>query len=226
MSSTCGNGRIEGDEACDTGHLCETSPTYKAACEALGLRFVDNSRCNEDTCKYNDSLCGNGKIDKDKGEDCDSRTDPLCNPNTCKWYCGDGTLDVNKGEECDMGALNNDEGNTNCTTKCRIPSCGDGIVSTFAGEICDDGQNNSTYGKGKCMAGCMRWAPYCGDGIVQSDHGEACDLGTANNNGVYGGCNSDCSLAPHCGDGHVDTENGETCEGDSSECVNCRKQVN
>ena len=221
--NTCGNGRIEGSEACDTGYLCKQD-AYRAACAALGLSFVENTRCDETRCKYYDTLCGNGNVDA--GEDCDSSSDPLCNPNTCKWYCGDGIIQSNKGEECDAGSGNNDDGSTDCTTKCKLPTCGDGIVSLYAGEICDDGVNNGTYGEGKCMAGCVRTAPFCGDGKLQSEHGEKCDLGKSRNTGAYGGCNADCTMAPRCGDGHPDTEFGEECDDDAANCVNCKIQVN
>ncbi len=220
-SKTCGNGRIEEDEACDTGYLCENS-TYKAACDALGLESVPDNRCNKTECRYYDSKCGNDHVDD--GEECDS-DDPLCNRKTCKWYCGDGIVNADKGEECDRGSKNNNDGNSGCMNNCKRPFCGDGIVSSYAGEICDDGQNDSDYGKDKCMAGCVRLAPYCGDGKLQSDR-EDCDLGEAKNNGLYGGCKSDCTFAPRCGDGNIDAEYGETCDDNTPACVNCRKHTN
>ena len=224
--NTCGNGRIEGSEACDTGWLCKDS-AYSAACAALGLSYEANDRCDEKNCKYKDNLCGNGVVDA--GEDCDSSSNPLCNPKSCKWYCGDGIVQSEKGEECDLGSKNKDDGTTDCTTKCKSPYCGDGVVSPFLNEVCDDGVNNATYGEGKCMAGCVRTAPYCGDGILQADHGEQCDLGKAKNTGAYGGCKADCTRAAYCGDGQ--TTDGEACDPNDpatmSGCTNtCTIEVN
>ncbi|MBO4351345.1 MAG: DUF4215 domain-containing protein, partial [Proteobacteria bacterium] len=224
--SVCGNGRIEGNEACDTGWLCKDSK-YSAACADLKLAYEANERCDEQTCKYKDNLCGNGT--KDPGEDCDSSSDPKCNPNTCKWYCGDGIVQTEKGEECDLGSKNKDDGTADCTTKCKSPYCGDGVVSSLLGEECDDGVNNATYGEGKCMAGCARTAPYCGDKVIQADHGEECDLGKDKNTGTYGGCNPNCTRAAYCGDGHLDA--GEECDPKDSATMtgctdNCTKEIN
>ncbi len=222
-TSTCGNGRIEGNEACDTGYLCKDSK-FSEACTALGLSYAANDRCDETTCKYKDNQCGNGVVDP--GEDCDS-SDPLCNSKSCKWYCGDGIVQAEKGEECDEGSKSNETGET-CSTKCKAPYCGDGVVSPYHGEVCDDGKNNTTYGEG-CMPGCMRKAPFCGDGILQKEHNEECDLGKDKNNGSYGGCTEECRRASYCGDGKVDEANGEECDdkGESALCnANCVKKVN
>ncbi len=230
-SSLCGDGVVASNEECDiAGHTNDDVALMLGCVNCIQTSYCGNHILEYgEGCDSDDSLCTNCKLDTcgnghvDSVEDCDSSSDPLCNPNTCRWFCGDGIVQTDKGEECDKDSHNNDDGSSGCTTQCKSPYCGDGVVSTYQGEVCDDGMNNTTYGEG-CMPGCMRMAPFCGDGIIQKDKGEACDLGKAGNMGDYGGCTSDCKRAPYCGDGIVNGD--EQCDGESNCDVNCRLQIN
>ncbi len=62
--------------------------------------------------------------------------------------CGDGT--VAGVEECDEGSEN---GNSDCTEFCTVPTCGDGVLSP--GESCDDGKENGTE-SGDCAPDCSK----------------------------------------------------------------------
>ena len=209
--TTCGNGKIESGEQCDTGYKCKNS-TYKPYCDKLGTSYVADSECT-DKCKFKDgSVCGNGKIEgREQCDDGNTNDNDGCSSTCIKEYCGDGI--TNGKEECDDG---NTVDNDNCTSKCTLPACGDGLVSL--GELCDDGPNNGKYGY--CMVGCQSYAPYCGDGTVQSAEGEECDLGSANSDMAYNGCRKNCTLGAYCGDGIVQAghEDCDPCEGMGAGC--------
>lgn len=91
----CGNGRLEGGEACETNIGC--------------LRW--NEACNYETCKcYIPDRCGNGVLENDENCEVGIECDPSdlswgCNEK-CKCYqpdnCGNGRLD--EGEECEPGS--------------------------------------------------------------------------------------------------------------------------
>lgn len=106
----CGNGELEGFEACDDGNLTDGD-----GCEAdCTITIVD--------------LCGNGMLDE--GEECDDgvlNSDTLadaCRTNCLTAFCGDGVVD--SGEECD--------GSIGCTSACleataQAPMPGDLVIT-------------------------------------------------------------------------------------------------
>ena len=96
----CGNGKIEGEEQCDGTDDCDD--------------------CSDCECKF---FCGNGKIEKDRGETCDSLNNPNCDPITCT-FCGDGIINGQQPpEQCDQGEMNGTPipltELTECTDQCK-----------------------------------------------------------------------------------------------------------
>ena len=197
----CGNGILEEGEVCDSGYLCTgdyaSVCTYDSTLEAKG--------CERDCTN---PYCGNGVLNTDKGEECDSKLTyegQHC-LSTCKFsVCGDGFVDDTMGEECDLGTDNGP--NTSCMVTCKAPFCGDGIVTESFGEICDLGAgNNGKYGENGqpgCSLDCTYELPYCGDGTIQELNGEECDDGINNSDSAYGGCTTKCKKGWYCGDGDV-----------------------
>jgi hypothetical protein len=217
---TCGNGVIEGPEACEAGDLQgETcaSQGYLYGVLACGPTCAfDRSAC--------EGYCGNGTAEPD--EECDAAD---LHGETCatQGYVG-GTL--------------------TCTGWCMRSAagchqCGNGAVD--AGEECDGadtgGQTCATLSNGAmtgalaCTAGCRLdtstcAAPAsCGNGLRET--GEACDgndlMGqtcASLNPALYGGgllrCStaclydtSQCAPVEPCGNGIIEPAFGEQCEG-------------
>ncbi len=201
----CGDGVVEGAEACDDGNLDNTDACLNdcsaARCGDTWLQggveaCDDGNTADGDGCSASceeESACGDGVTDP--GEECDDGNgDPLdgCTNDCLARNCGDGLLD--SGEACDDGNLISGDG---CRDDCTVEICGD--MRFDPGEDCDDGNN---VGGDGCRADCT--VESCGDGIL--DPGEQCDDG----NFVLGdGCRPTC-LVEGCGDGFV--ESGESCD--------------
>ena len=170
----CGNGTVEGDEACDEAG--------------------DTSACDAD-CTEAD--CGDGYLNTSANEACDdgNTVTEICDYGVescevcnflCQYeagsvrYCGDGEVDYSYGEACD------EEGQTEtCDEDCTQVECGDGLVNETAGEACDAGAeltDTCDYGLTECdvcTSECSFVAgltTYCGDGTVDPNH-EFCEQG-------------------------------------------------
>ena len=193
ITTTCGNGVVNGNEECDDGNT------------------VDTDDCSN-ACESN---CGNGTLNGT--EECDdgaSNSDTA--PNACRTDCTDpscGDSVTDSGEQCDDGNANNSDGCPNsCVPVCQdgicssdvetifscgqdcTSVCGDGVIS--AGEVCDPGP--FAFGPPlvdqsdpACLPDCSRLTA-CGDGIVDAAFGEGCDDGPLNGSGP-GACLADCS---------------------------------
>lgn len=114
----CGDGVVEGDEACD-----------------------DDNHDSTDSCvSCVAAVCGDGFVQAGV-EECDDANDD--DTDACiacvSAVCGDGFQQVGV-EECDDG---NDSNEDNCVEGCVAAVCGDGYVNPEAEEECDDGNDNS-----------------------------------------------------------------------------------
>ncbi|HEX2689053.1 MAG TPA: DUF4215 domain-containing protein [Kofleriaceae bacterium] len=148
-SHTCGNGKVDPGEECDTD----------------GPSAVCDFDCTS-------PMCGDGVLNTAAGEVCDAKiSDPPCRGD-CKGplVCGDGIWDP-PYEACDDGNRIDGDG---CSISCQIENlCGNGRIDVGAQyEQCDDGNQVNDDG---CSNTCM--FPHCGDGLIQAGNGEACDDG-------------------------------------------------
>lgn len=167
----CGDGVVEGSEACDDGAL-----VGEGACVAdcSGVQ-----RCGDGVVAGLE-VCDDGAL---------NGTDGHCSP-ACDGLQTCGNEVVEGTEVCDDGPQ---EGEWTCSNDCTGPQvCQDGVKR--GSEQCDDG--NATPGDG-CRADCT--LELCGDGILDVAAGESCDEG--DDNGVPLHCTHDCDMAVECGDG-------------------------
>lgn len=187
IGDTCGADTCSGHGACDDSSgtpVCTCDDTHSGlACQACAAGFVADETL---TCVA--SVCGDGIIDPNQGEDCDDGNliTELCDYHPARVAC------------------------TTCTSACTtgpgvIRYCGDGVVQAAKGEACDDGNRNGRYGEGpndaECKADCSGVGPYCGDGIVDGVYGETCD------DGLGGDCPDTCIAEAGAPDAGV-----ESCE--------------
>lgn len=202
----CGNGAVEGSEACDDGNTISGD-----GCDA-SCNVEPGWTCDTMSPSVCLPICGDGVVIQslegcdDGGSEAGDGCDAQCQvesgwscvgaPSVCSATCGDGI--AAGAEMCD----GNDLGGYTCATfgftggapqcapgcdgfiltGCSGPGCGNGVVE--GSEACDDG--NTISGDG-CSALCE--AATCGDGVVEGD--EACDDG---NTTPGDGCDASCQL--------------------------------
>ena len=217
----CGNGEVEGDEACDDGNDVDTDEcTNTCEVAVCGDGYVqegveecdDGNDLNSDACSTEclNAFCGDGYI-QEGVEGCDDGNDDnedLCTNECISAACGDGL--VQEGEGCDDG---NDDDTDECTSLCQPATCGDGFIQADV-EECDDSGESET-----CNDDCTPAA--CGDAKVNMTAMEECDDGNDDDSDE---CTGLC-LLPVCGDGFV--QEGEECDdgnvdsgdGCSAECT-------
>jgi cysteine-rich repeat protein len=201
----CGNGNVEGTEACDDGN--------RTSCDG----------CSS-TCQL--ERCGDGRLGCDeahRGEACDDGNSASCDgcAGDCTRrddVCGDGTPEC--GEECDTaGTIDCDAGA--CSAQCIVEGCGNGRVECE--EQCDESEPTVTC-SGECV---LLTPPMCGDDVT--DAGEGCDDG---NTADCDACSRLCE-PEGCGNGVVECAEGcddfntTPCDGCSATCAAevCGNQV-
>ncbi|MBI5509046.1 MAG: fibro-slime domain-containing protein [Deltaproteobacteria bacterium] len=201
--SLCGNGVLDGTEACDDGGRCDDNSTRcRVTTAAIDCAATPLKSC---TTRSSDG-CGADCSTIDVGWECPvvgQACDPLCGnariDPTHTWCSGDTGMSCSQTSECQAA----------------------NPAWTCLAEQCDDGTslNNGAYGG--CTPSC-RLAPRCGDGSVDLPD-EECDLGAGNNTGAYSGCRPDCTYSLHCGDGALTSgetcEDGGLCNNDSTACA-------
>lgn len=169
----CGNGWIEGAEACDDGNVLEGDGCSRACV----VTAVTVPHCG-DTQVQAPEECDEGELN--------SNLEPgACRTNCRNAYCGDAVVDPS--EQCDDGNADDRDG---CTWKCMVSVCGNGTIE--APEECDVGEDNSNTEQNTCREVCRK--PWCGDAVT--DAGEECDDA---NGDETDGCLSSCRLV--CPDG-------------------------
>jgi cysteine-rich repeat protein len=178
MIAVCGNGRLEGTEACDDGNNLNNDGCSSACVVEMML-----PRCGNAVLEGAEA-CDDGNLFN--GDGCSAQ----CTVEIQMPRCGNGVLEGT--EECDDGNLfNNDGCSSQCIREIAMPRCGNGIRE--GAEACDDGNLNNGDG---CSAQCTVEAPQarCGNSILEG--AEACDDGNLNNGD---GCSAQCTVeAPTC----------------------------
>lgn len=158
--SSCGDGTLDFDEACDDGDANGDNARCKADCtlNVCGDGVVgpdegcDNGSDNADdaACKSDctPATCGDGI--QGPGEACDDGADngsgQACKANCSVAECGD--LRMDPGEDCDDGGES-----ATCDDDCTAATCGDGTPNSAAGEACDDGNGDDDD---DCLSNCAR----------------------------------------------------------------------
>ncbi|HLC76074.1 MAG TPA: hypothetical protein VJB82_03085, partial [Candidatus Peribacterales bacterium] len=200
--------------------------TLEATCDVANCNYLVPS-CSGNACTTvisgpcaGCSICGDGRFDPLKNEDCDDGNSD--NSDACTVFCrfaecGDNALQplgedsaVGGGddEDCDDGNTENDDG---CDALCQDEDlCAGGAPNGTqnADEECDDGNGSDTDA---CDSSCRKTV--CGDGITQNPNGigqgEECDDGNVFANDL---CSPTCLTvtADECGNGVLET--GEDCD--------------
>ncbi|HCU23697.1 MAG TPA: hypothetical protein DF383_01670, partial [Deltaproteobacteria bacterium] len=202
---TCGNGVLEGNEACEADTLACTPPGF---CD-LGPGSGNTCRCL--------NTCGNGICEYELTANSNPRETSESCPQDCPpLVCGNGTVD--SGEQCDGAA------------ECGFGLVGDCDVGPGSGNTCRCLPTCATPGHETCEAqfheteaNCADCASVCGNGLLGAN--EECE--TTFPCGVRGpfpafcdageGTGNTCRCIPTCG-----TPGHEACEAQAGEnSLNC-----
>ncbi len=193
LPAVCGNGVVEGTEACDDGNAIETD-----ACTSSCTVYVPPA-----------PVCGNNVIEM--GEACDdgNTVDTDACKNDCTLpvppSCGNSTVEA--GEECDP------PNSTTCNATCQTITCGDGVVE--GAEVCDDGNAVDTD---SCKNDCSGVG---GPPVDNGSDCQACLAAdpVAQSSGVADFNTSVCSVDPLCVASRlcIDTS-GCMADGDDTDC--------
>lgn len=142
--------------------------TYEAYEASDGILCGEGYRCitlDDDTTKCILDICGNGKTERDFGEECDpgegGDSAAECDRDCTRPACHDGIINLEANNlDCDD---ENDNNNDFCVGECQIATCGDGYTNDQddddqGGEECDDGNLIESDG---CTTNCR--IPRCTD---------------------------------------------------------------
>ncbi|MBR4530845.1 DUF1566 domain-containing protein [bacterium] len=146
--------------------------------------------CNSTCSGLRPERCGDGKVQKDRIEDC-------AGMDLCDEYITENCCEVvpEADENCDEGdGVNGTFGH--CDNNCKVVvtyRCGDGKVQKDRIEDCAGMDLCDEYITENCCEVVL---------FAEGDSPEACDEGALNNNPEH--CNSTCSgMTPYCGDGII-----------------------
>lgn len=229
LGGVCGNGLLEGDEACEIGQ------EQTLAC-ANGFRV---ERCSS-ACAWVEvqscpgpAQCGDGSVETLQGETCDDGAQ-----NGQYGRCRSGSLgcvkrcvNITKRLPNDFDAARDIRQTCSTNADCAglpFPSvctdlhafCGDGRRT--GSEACDDGAQNGQYGR--CAWDCRGPGPRCGDfevtGAEQCDGNQVASTGVCVGSGVsvpdaatISGTAAPCVRDADCGSGNVCALCGATADG-------------
>ncbi len=223
----CGDGDIDGNEACDDGNNasgdgCSATCTFEPGWTCGGEPTACTPICGDGLLRGGEQ-CDDGGTTNGNGCDATCHVEPgySCTgqPSVCSPGCGDGL--IRGSEACDDHNLVAGDG---CSPSCQLESgwscsgeptschtvCGDGL--SRGTEQCDDGGTASGNG---CSATCQLepgWSctgspsvcvSVCGDGVIRGS--EVCDDGAVQAND---GCSVTCQVEP-----------GWSCGGEPSSCT-------
>lgn len=210
----CGDGEIEGTEACDdknkaAGDGCDAFCTVETGFSCKGEPSACSSLCGDKLVALPVEGCDDGNTFEGDGcaAGCSIEHGYQCSgaPSICKTECGDGLSAAVEG--CDD---KNTAGGDGCDANCSVemgfncvgePSfcaavCGDGaIIPGF--ESCDD--SNAAAGDGcsdtcavesgyQCLGEPSACTVVCGDGIVVAEHEGCDDANLLDGDGCSGAC--------------------------------------
>ena len=176
----CGDGIIQREDCEGYAANCEVVPGAHENCDDGDDDNGSFGHCDTRCEVVINYRCGDGKIQKDRIEDCAGMD--LCDENITENCCEVVVFALgDEPEVCDDGAQNNTKEHCNSTCSGMTPYCGDGIIqrSDCTGydncrvvegmtEECDEGGNNNYYGH--CNNECTGIRPErCGDGILQTE---------------------------------------------------------
>jgi cysteine-rich repeat protein len=144
----CGNGAVEGTEACDDGNTdagdgCAADCVVEMGFSCMGNPSICEPNCGNGTLDATE-LCDDGNNTAGDGcaVDCTIEDGYECPNNLCQLICGNGT--VNPGEACDDG--NNVSGD-GCQDDCTLPTCVTDPI--FAGIVPTNGTVGNYIGSAK-----------------------------------------------------------------------------
>jgi cysteine-rich repeat protein len=196
----CGDGVVDGAEACDDGN---------SASDDACLNDCTLARCGDAITRMDLSA---GETGFEACDDGNSADDDGCLAGCIAARCGDGITRADLSaarpnfEACDDGNNADDDA---CTNGCTVAACGDGILRTDLSvadanfEACDDGNE---VAEDACTDRCEE--AICGDAIARTDLDlgvdgfEGCDDG---NDADDDACTSACAVA-RCGDAIIRTD--------------------
>ncbi len=194
MQALCGDGLVEGSEACDDGNEaagdgCDAACAVEAGFSCQGAPSVCAIVCG-DGVKGGDEDCDDGNTTPGDGCAADCLTEPgyACSGeigqlSACAAVCGDGL--VVGSETCDDSNAKDGDG---CSAACQFEaSCGNKVLEP--GESCDDG--NTTSGD-KCSGACqVEPGTVCGDAVDLNDAAKVTKMGNVT---VYNGATTGSAL--------------------------------
>jgi cysteine-rich repeat protein len=203
--AVCGNGVVEGDEACDDGNDLDDD-----ACDACVLTCGDGVVGEEELCDEGIAAGEPGACPADCNDELACTTDQLTGEG-CLRACSHGDITATTPGDgcCPPGE------DVNTDSDCPA-GCGNGVVE--AGETCDTAI--AAGNPGACPTACDDGIACTTDTLFVPDTGDCgavCQYAEITTPAPGDGCcpagatsatDSDCSAT--CGDGTVDT--GETCD--------------
>ncbi len=145
----CGNGTLEGAEACDDGNTLDGDGCQM---DCTILLLADGS-----TCTSNNNQCINV---------CDTLDSNMCEPADT---CGNGV--VEGAEACDDGNLTDADG---CEMDCTVTLLADGMACTDSAQcvnVCDTQDSNMCEPVDTCGNGVVEGMEACDDGNLIDDDG-------------------------------------------------------
>lgn len=193
----CGDGRVSGDERCDVAIAAGEPGACPSSCDD-GLVCTADTRIGADCFAECVSTPITLAID---GDGCCPAGATSLVDSDCPVACGNGVLEP--GERCDTDIV---EGLGRCPS-----SCDDGLACT-RDVLLDDGTCEARCsfseilervdGDGCCpreatVAEDGDCSPFCGDGVFSPDDGERCDVAIV---GAPGACPTSCDDADVCTD--------------------------